>query len=74
MTLDDDATVQLAGSILRPLREYRESSRAEHARAPHLREHSTAILDAALGFRLAVQVSDEAAAVDHFAQLRRLVD
>ena len=74
MPTDDAAVAELAGSILRPHREYRESSRREQREQPELRARSKAILYAAAGFRLAVQVRDEAATVDHFAQLRRLVN
>jgi len=71
---DLEATAELVGGILRPIREHRESSRLEQRTQPELRARSTSILEHATGFRLAVQVQDEAAAVEHYSQLRQLLD
>ena len=45
-----------------------------HQTQPELRARSKAIVEHATGFRLAVQVQDEAAAVEHYSQLRHLID
>ena len=74
MASDPDATANLVAGILRAVREYRETSRAEIQTQPELRARSKAIVEHATGFRLAVQVQDEAAAVEHYSQLRHLID